>query len=356
MEVLVLGVFTSTPMDNHFWETMKTSGCRCVEIITAGRDYLGEYRNVRTALEEFQPHLLHTHGYRPDVVGGQVARRIGLPILTTVHGFTGGGLKNRMYEWLQRRSFRHFSTVVAVSEKLRGDLLASGLNAGQVRLIRNAWQPSVPFIPRDEARRALGLPLDARVAGWVGRLSPEKGPEVMLDAWRSLAQGDGPPGFLSFIGDGDLMSSLQARLAGDPDLPEGGVRFHGMLSNAGRYLQAFDTLAISSWTEGTPMVLLEAMAAGVPVVTTAVGGIPDVLGPDEGFLVPAGDTRQLAAALRQTLAGGDSVRKRATAARARVERDFAVGPWANEYLAAYRSVCELPEPTRQTRDAGEPNH
>src|SRR5690606_15843008 len=98
----------------------------------------------------------------------------------------------------------------------------------------------------------------------------------------------------------------------------GRVHWHGVVTGAGRYLRAYDVLVISSWTEGTPIVLLEAMAAGVPVVTTAVGGIPDVVSDAEAVLVPPGDVQAMAAAFGSILGGSsDAARVRADAARAR---------------------------------------
>jgi glycosyltransferase involved in cell wall biosynthesis len=115
------------------------------------------------------------------------------------------------------------------------------------------------------------------------------------------------------------------------------VRWHGAVPDAARFLRAFDVLCITSWTEGTPMVLLEAMAAGVPIVSTAVGGIPDVVSSREALLVQPGDPQSIARGVREVLAKPADALERADAARKRLSSGFAVEPWVRRYRAIYRS-------------------
>ncbi|MEX2048899.1 MAG: glycosyltransferase family 4 protein [Gemmatimonadota bacterium] len=306
-----------------------------VEVLRIGvREYLRERREVGALLRARGAHVLHTHGYRPDVVDAPVARGMGVAAVTTVHGYTGGGgLKGRLYEWLQTRSYRSSAAVLAVSAKLRGELVAAGVPAERVHTVPNAWAPSGAALSRLEARRALGIRADARVVGWVGRLSTEKAPDVAL---RVLAATRDASVTLSLVGTGPMDEEVTARAVslGITDR----VRRHGYVASVGRHLAAFDALLITSWTEGTPVTLLEAMGAGVPVVTTAVGGIPDVVGPDEACLAPAGDVAALAAAVDDVVADALGAAERAAAARARLEMAFAVGPWVERHRDIYRSV------------------
>src|SRR5690606_1726156 len=99
-------------------DTLASAGARVVRLPISGRDYRAERAQVSRLCGEIKPAVMHTHGYRCDVLMAGVARRHGIPQVTTVHGFTGGDWKNRTYEFLQKRAFRGFSRVVVVSKKL----------------------------------------------------------------------------------------------------------------------------------------------------------------------------------------------------------------------------------------------
>jgi glycosyltransferase involved in cell wall biosynthesis len=139
-----------------------------------------------------------------------------------------------------------------------------------------------------------------------------------------------------FVGEGREASALKNQ-AGWLGL-EGKVRWAGRVDGAAALLPAFDVFVLSSRTEGTPIVLLEAMAAGVPIVAAAVGGVPDVVTDREAVLVPADDPAALAAALQAVRNDPASALERAAAGRRRLEEEFAEGPWLTAYDALYRAV------------------
>jgi glycosyltransferase involved in cell wall biosynthesis len=188
---------------------------------------------------------------------------------------------------------------------------------------------------RAHARERLGLPGDGVLVGWVGRLSREKAPDVLLEALGLM--GADPP-LTAFVGDGREAAALKARTAALG--LEGKVRWTGLVDGAARLLPAFDAFVLSSRTEGTPIVLLEAMAAGVPVIVTRVGGVPDVVSDAEAVLVPSEDPAALAGALRSVLADAVGSARRSAAAQGRLARDFAEGPWLDRYEVLYRGLIE----------------
>ena len=154
-----------------------------VELVrTRHRAYLEERRAVRSLLESLHPGVAHTHGYHADVLLRSVAQGLRIPTLATVHGFTGGGRKNRVFEWLQRWSLARMDAAVAVSDPVARVLVEAGVARSRVRVIRNAWAAPGAFLAREEARRRLGIGPGDRVIGWVGRVTPEKGPDVALEA------------------------------------------------------------------------------------------------------------------------------------------------------------------------------
>ena len=148
-----------------------------------------------------------------------------------------------------------------------------------------------------------------------------------------------------FIGDGPDRLALQGQVA-ELGL-DSSVRWPGIIPDAASLFPAFDVFVLSSRTEGIPIVLLEAMRAGVPIVATRVGGVPEMLGDSEALLIPSEQPAALAAAISAIRDDPEAARTRTTAARARLEREFALGPWVGRYDALYRSV--LPHARVPTR-------
>jgi glycosyltransferase involved in cell wall biosynthesis len=297
------------------------------------------YRMERKAIEEIARihgiEVMHTHGYHPDVVDGGVARRLQVPVVSTQHGFTGGGWRNRLYEWIQVRAYRRFDAVIAVSAPIVHRVTRGGVPQARVHLVPNAWCeiPGVKPLDRVAARDVLQVSRGGARIGWIGRLSPEKGPDVMIDGLARLKRTHVQ---LSIIGDGPALkeTQAQARAVG----VDKQVTWHGLVPDAGRLLAAFDVVVLSSRTEGTPIILFEAIAARVPVVATAVGGVPAVITDREAVLVPSADPGALAQGIARALDDRAGALARSTAASDRVAFKFAVGPWIERHVQIYSAL------------------
>jgi len=338
--VTVLAVLDEgTDAGTHpFVQALRSEELAVRSVTLPPRAYGAEARAIREAVRDSDADIVHSHGYRTDVVAALSRAVPGARLVSTAHGYTGGGRKNRLYERLQAAAWRRFGAVIAVSEPLVQELLRRGLDPRRVRLIPNAWRGGARSLDRSEARRRLGIDSDARVVGWVGRMTQEKGPDVALAAFARLAAREGAPAQLHFVGEGRLRPELESR-ATALGMTER-VHWHGALTGAGRLFPAFDVLLLSSHTEGTPMVLFEAMAASVPIVATSVGGVPDVLGSGSAWLVPPRSPDELAAALGEALASPAESRSRAARAMTRLQTKYAVGPWVDAHVALYREVLE----------------
>jgi glycosyltransferase involved in cell wall biosynthesis len=168
-------------------------------------------------------------------------------------------------------------------------------------------------------------------------LSREKGPDVLLEAFADAEMPAAAHGV--FLGDGPLMPELRER-ARNLGVDQR-ISWIGCVPGAGRLLGAFDVLVLSSRTEGTPMVILEGMAAGTPIVATAVGGVPDVLADGTGLLVPPESPSDLAKAIRNVLTNRTEATRRAQAARLRLEHEYRVDHWVERYEKVYQHVSVL---------------
>ncbi len=297
------------------------------------RAYLRERRLHEETIQRWHARIVHTHGYRADLLAGSAAARTGRARIATVHGFTGGDWKNRLYERLQLRAFRRFDRIIGVSRPIRERLLAVGIADARIAVVPNAWSSARPLLTRAAARAVLGIAPEARVIGWVGRLSREKGADILLSALpllRDLTIA------VSVLGDGAERTALQAEAEALGVSQR--VRWHGVVPDAGLYMAAFDCFVLSSRTEGTPIALLEAMAGGVPVVTTAVGGVPDIVTGEEALLVRAEDPGALAGAITEVFANPGAAAIRAGQARARLARQFAAAPWIARHHDIYREI------------------
>ena len=330
--VIVAPTLSNLGEGESFLASLASTSVEVIPLAVPGRGYATEYRLIRKLIADKHVNVVHTHGYRSDLIGGHAGKQAGVPVVTTVHGFTGGSIKNRLFEALQRRVFRRFDAVVVVSKPQADLLRESGVPESRIQLIANALSAHPSPLDRDAARVALQLPPWGLVAGWIGRVSHEKAVDVFIDALSSISD---RVISAAIIGDGPERASQQARADA---LAPGRFQWLGALPDASRYYAAFDVFVMSSRAEGLPMVLLEAMAARIPIVATAVGGIPDLLSAEEGVLVPPGDTKALASAIRATIDDPAAAFARAQAAQRRQRADFDVEPWSARYEALYHHL------------------
>ena len=324
-------------------DRLAAGGVEIERIVVPRWGYLQERRTLRSLVRRVKPDVVHTHGYRADLLAGSVARSLGVALVTTVHGFTGGNRKNRFYEWLQERAFRRFQAVAAVSREIAERVRRGGVDTGRIWVVPNAWSP-IPFDSRNDARAELGIADAAKVIGWVGRLSREKGLDVLLEALPYLMD---LPIEVSVLGEGPERAALvtQTQQLGLTNR----IRWHGSVREAARLFRAFDCFVLSSRTEGTPIVLLEAMAAEVPAVATTVGGVPDMLSEAECLLVKPEQPAALAEAIRRWLLDPIGAQERASAASRKVASVYALAPWLERYEALYRAAVASPLPSRSMR-------
>jgi glycosyltransferase involved in cell wall biosynthesis len=301
--------------------------------IAAGLDPVADARAVATlGRATAGAELVHAHGLRAGLVAVLARRRdAGTAVVVTLHNALpeGGGLRRRVLQVLERRTVRGADVVLAAS----GDLADNARRLG-ARDVRTA-PVSAPRLPPPsraaaEVRAELGLDGDRPLLLAVGRLHPQKGYDVLLDAVARLQGGgraDAQP-LVAIAGDGPLEGELAARIAADA-LP---VRLLGRRSDVADLLAAADLCVLPSRWEARSLTAQEALRSGTPLVATRTGGLPELLG-DAAVLVPVGDAAALADAVAGVLA--DPARRAQLAAAG---RDRA-GGWPDEAATARQLVA-----------------
>jgi glycosyltransferase involved in cell wall biosynthesis len=329
--------------DAPFVAALERAGVPVHPIVCGHRRYICEIRGVVRLARTVGASVLHTHVYRGDFAGYVAARYLRLPVVATYHGHTTGDWRNRLYEWLDRRLLAWFDAVLSVSAAGSKRLRRALVPQNKLHLVPSGYRP-IELLSRSVARARLGLAGEGFTVGWVGRLSHEKGADLFLEAIGTL--GDQRIQTI-VIGDGSERSSLDAA-ARSLGLGPDRLRFAGPVPNAGALFSALDLLVLSSRREGLPIVLLEAMSAGVPVVAFAVGGIPEALPPTAGWLVAGGEPRALAAAIREVAQNPAEARRRAEVAREVFRDRFAEQRWVAEVDRIYELVLARRSPSRST--------
>lgn len=324
---------------NSFIAELEGCGVETVLVKVSGRQYLKEFQAISRLLAQDPPDVLHTHGYRCDILHGWHARRRGIATVSTLHGSSRMGGLSHFFEWVQLRALRRFDGVVAVSKPLAEELRTLGIPTDRLHMVPNAWAPPESPLSRSESRDQLGLQgVPDPIIGWVGRLIRIKGCDRFLEAlvqikklrWNAIIIGHGPE-----------RSALEAWVQ-EQGLSER-VRFLGSVPNAARFFSAFDLQVLSSRSEGTPMVVLEAMGAGVPMVATAVGGVPYLLEDGEdGWVVSPESPGALADALRLALTDAGDRERRAQNARRKVASEYSAERWMERHEEVYtQSITRL---------------
>ncbi len=272
--------------------------------ISPVRDLLTIWKLYRI-IREIKPDIVHTHTAKAGFVGRLAAKLAGVPVIVhTFHGHVFRGYFNetttRLFILLERIAASVSDTVITLTEGLRREL------ADEFKITRRSRITVLPLgfdlepftkLPRKSGtfREKYGIPADAPLIGLIGRLVPVKNHALFLSAAAKL-QERLPGARFVLVGDGELRAEIEAQIdaLGLRDC----VTITGWIEDTTPAYAALDALAISSVNEGTPVTVIEALAAGVPVVATAVGGVPDLLDQGQlGMLVPSGDGDALADAM-----------------------------------------------------------
>jgi glycosyltransferase involved in cell wall biosynthesis len=284
--------------------------------------------------------VIHCHHYSPFVYG-TIARSLmpGTHLVFTEHGRLNDGPPSPKRRLVNPLLARLGGTMFAVSSALRNSMVEEGFPSTRIGVVLNGIEPGELPTEADRcaARAELGLSSEALVVGTVARLNPVKDLGTLIRGFGTLRRGQ-PQATLVIVGDGQERRGLEVivRRLG----LTGAVRFAGQRDDARKLLPAFDIFANSSISEGVSLTILEAMAAGVPVVATRVGGTPEVIEHGKtGLLVPARSPDAFAHAFRSL--ADDAAERRVLGGRGRaaVEKRFTIDRMVEHYANVYSQLA-----------------
>jgi glycosyltransferase involved in cell wall biosynthesis len=337
-----IATFVRGQESNHFLETARRESIPVHTIAERGPYDRAAARGLSELVARLKPDLIQTHAVKSHFL----ARLAGLPRrapwIAFHHGYTWPALRARLYNQLDRWSLRAAVKVLTVSRPFRQELQAKGVRAERIEIVHNAIRPDWGTEGRNPAnaaalRAAMKIGPGRNVILIVGRLSREKDHLTLLDAVARLRPCFSP--HLVIVGEGPERERIEERIRA-LGLEES-VSLTGQRDSAEPYYGIADLAVLSSWSEGSPNALLEAMAARVPVVATAVGGVPEIVTHGESaLLVEPGDAGRLAASMERLLQDPRLAFALAGRARELVQEQYTPGQRTRRLVEIYSGILD----------------
>lgn len=294
------------------------------EVVTHSKFDRRAFAALRRIVRDRRIDIVHAHGYKSAYFASRLARAEGIKPISTSHGWTGHHWRERfLYYPADRLIIRTFPMAIAVSSQIRNTLIQWRSNPERIRVVLNGidqekYRRNEQLV--GQIRDSLGIQPGEIVLGASGRIEPQKRFDVFLETMALLLPRR-PELKLLIVGEGSLRHKLVAQIkrlgVGDH------CRLLGHRGDMADLYHAFDVLVQSSDYEGTPTVVVEAMALGIPVVATDAGGTAELLDDTvHGLIVPRRDPAALARAIEKTIDAPEQTAQRVAAARRRVETDL----------------------------------
>lgn len=276
--------------------------------------------------------IVHTHGYKSDILGVIAARRAGVKCVATPHGF------EKMDDWklslfiaIGCRFFRYFDFVAPLSRELCEDIRRYNVPERKIVYIRNGLDlKNINFrLPSENPTRK-----DKPTVGFIGQMISRKNVTDILGVFDTVAS-EYPDLRLVLLGDGDALASYQEYATRCTNADK--IEFYGFVGNPLDFLTNFDLFVMTSTLEGIPRCLMESMAVGVPVAAYKIPGVDQLIETEKnGLLAPLGEKEQLAECWRRLLFNEQLADQLALSAANTIRDKFSAGRMADEYLSLYR--------------------
>ncbi len=323
------------PETNDFLSAAANIGLPCETIHENSALDFGTLLQIRALVRRFRPDVIQTHNVKTAFLLRLSGAQRSACWIHWHHGYTAPTRKQVFYNQLDRFSVRSAKQVVTVTSAFLPELEKFGVPRSRIEVIPNAIRPDWGGAPTGISASATSA---EKTILAIGRLSKEKAHADLIEAL-SLLKADSqlPRLRLLLVGDGHERQSLED-LAASKDVP---ITFAGHVTDVCPLYRQADVFVLPSLSEGSPNVLIEAMAAGKAIVATSVGGVPETVTNDvEALLVPPGKPVALAAAIARLLRDPELAQRLSDAAQARVRREFLPEARARRIIELYRHVLD----------------
>ncbi len=290
-------------------------------------------------IKKYHAQILHTHDFLSDIWGIVAGRIAGCKTLCSAHGFVQCSWKIKAYEYLDLKLMKYFDRVIAGSNSMAGFLRAQGVEDKRISVIHNSidHENILPCGKECNFRKEFSIQENESIVGVLGRLSSEKGHNIFLKAIADIKQHTPKACRYVIVGDGAEKTNLQL-LAKKLQIPDR-VIFTGYYHNIYCFLKFCDIFVLPSLRESLPLVLLEAMSFGIPVVATDVGGISELINDKSvGFLIKPGSSKQLGEAILQILSNSEAAERIGEKGRQRVTQQFSARRMIQKLSVIYQNL------------------
>jgi len=339
VSIAVFGTGSETG-ESPFLSEARNRGITVHEIRSRGRYDPLIIREIVFLVKKFKIDVLHTHEAKSDLLGYLSAKMTHTPIISTMHGWITNNRKEQIYTKVDKMVARFFDRVIVVNAHMREVLLKEGVPSRIISLLHNCIVKENYYRdqPRGYIRQSLGKEIRSPVIGTLGRLSLEKGHVDFVEAAADVLS-RGHKAHFVIVGDGPEAAKI-AGMISERGLGNR-VTMTGYMRDPRKVLQDFDLMVLPSLTEGFPNVVLEALMMEVPVISTDVGGVPEIIRDgEEGVLIPPGDPGTMARAMVDFLGDKEKYNRMALQGKKIVEERFDFRSRTRKLEKIYTEVME----------------